>query len=144
MLLCLGTRYVEIDITMVNVITCKNMSRHIPTFTAHFVNMWGMMRNIVGFMTSCMKYQDTHIEFKAMYIKKEVLHSLTPLEEENSTLMVDSEEEDEEEVWVDVEVRSFVITTHRQVTWQGTFITLVPLEATATHFNMLLKIFTCC
>jgi hypothetical protein len=32
----------------------------------------------------------------------------------------DSEEEDEEEAWVEVEVRSFVITVHNQITWQGT------------------------
>jgi hypothetical protein len=50
--------------------------------------------------------------------------------------MVDSEEEDEEEAWVEVEVRSFVITVHNQVTWQGTVRTLVPLAVTATHLNM--------
>jgi hypothetical protein len=50
--------------------------------------------------------------------------------------MVDSEEEDEEEAWVKVEVRSFVITVHSQVTWKGTVKTIVPLAATATHLNM--------
>jgi hypothetical protein len=33
--------------------------------------------------------------------------------EETSTLMVDFEEEEEEEVWVEVEDRSSVITTHK-------------------------------
>jgi hypothetical protein len=56
--------------------------------------------------------------------------------------MVDSEEEDEEEAWVkvEVEVRSFVITMPSQVTWKGTIRTLVQLVAAATHLNMLLKI----
>jgi hypothetical protein len=119
------------------------MSRHLPTFTAHYVNLWGMMRNIVGLMTSCMKYQETHIEFKAKYNKKEILHSLTPQEEETSTLAVNSEEEDNEEVWVEVEVRSFVITVHSQDIWKGTVRTLVPLATTAMHLNMLLKIVPC-
>jgi hypothetical protein len=52
--------------------------------------MWGMMRNIVGLMTYCMKYQETHIGFKAKYKRKEILHSLTLQEEENSILMGDS------------------------------------------------------
>ena len=56
-----------------------------------------MMRKIVGLMTSCMKDQETHIEFKVKYNKKEILRNLTPKEEETSTLTVDSEEEDEEE-----------------------------------------------
>jgi hypothetical protein len=106
--------------------------------------MWGMMRKIVGLMTSCMKDQETHIEFKAKYSKKEILCSLTLQEEETSTLTVDSVEEDEEEVWVEVNVRSFVITAHRQEIWQGTVKTLVPLATTATHLNMLLKIVLCC
>jgi hypothetical protein len=46
------------------------------------------------------------------YNKKEELGSIIPLGEENSTLMVDSEEEEEEEAWVEVEDRSFVITAH--------------------------------
>jgi hypothetical protein len=128
----------------VNVIRCKNMSRHLPTFTAHSVNLWGMMRNIVGLMTFFMKYQETHIEFKVKYIKKEILSSLTPQEEETSTLAVDSEEEDEDEVWVEVEVRSFVIIVDNHDIWQGTVRTLVPLAATATHLNILLNIVLCC
>ena len=87
-------------------------------------------------MTSCMKYQETHIGFKVKYNRKEILRSLTLQEEETSTLVVDSEEEDEEEAWVEVEVRSFVITVHNQVTWQGNVRTLVPLAVTATHLNM--------
>jgi hypothetical protein len=87
-------------------------------------------------MTSCMKYQETPIEFKAKYNKKEILHSLTPQEEETSTLKVDSEEEGEEEAWAEVEDRSFVITMHSEVTWKGTIRTLVPLAVTATHLNM--------
>jgi hypothetical protein len=65
-----------------------------------------------------------------------MLHSLILQEEETSTLVVDSYEEDEEEVWVEVEVRSFVITAHIQVTWQGTVKILVPLVVTATHLSM--------
>jgi hypothetical protein len=105
-------RYVEIDITLVNAITFKNMSRHLPIFTAHSVNLWGIMRRTVGLMTSCMKDQETHIGFKAKYSRKEILHSLTLQGEETSNLMVDLEEEEEEEAWVKVEVRSFFITMH--------------------------------
>jgi hypothetical protein len=90
-------RYVEIDITMVNVITCRNMSKHLPIFIAHSVNMWGMMRRTVGIMNSCMKVQGIHIEFKENYSQKEMLCGSIPQEEETSTLLVDSEEWDEEE-----------------------------------------------
>jgi hypothetical protein len=120
------------------------MSRHLQTFTAHSVNLWGMMRRIVGLMTSCMKDQEIHIGFKVKYNRKEMLRSLILQEEETSTLVVDSEEEDEVEAWVEVEVRSFVITVHNQDIWQGTVRTLVPLAATATHLNMLLKIVQHC
>jgi hypothetical protein len=137
-------RYVEIDIALVNVITCKNMSRHLPISTAHSVNLWGMMRRTVRLMTSCMKDQETHIGFKVKYNRKEILRSLNLQEEETSTLVVDSKEEDEEEAWVKVKVRSFVITAHNQDFWQGTVRTLVPLLDTATHLNMLLKIALCC
>jgi hypothetical protein len=58
--------------------------------------------------------------------------------------MVDSKEEDEEEVWVKVKVRSFAITTHIQEIWQGAIRTLVPLAATEPQLNMLLKIVSCC
>jgi hypothetical protein len=88
------------------------MSRYLPIFTAHSVILWGMMRRIVGIMTSCMKGQEIHIEFKERCSRREMLCSLILQEEENSTLMVDSREEDEEEEWVEVEVRSFVITVH--------------------------------
>jgi hypothetical protein len=72
--------------------------------------------------------------------RREMLRSLIPHEEETSTLAVDSEEEDEEEAWVEFEVRSFVITVPIQVIWQGTVRTLVPLTVTATHLNMVLRI----
>jgi hypothetical protein len=78
------------------------------------------------------------------YSKKEMIRSLIPYEEENSTLMVDSEEEDEEGAWVEVEVKSFVITVHNQITWEGIVRTLVPLATIATHLNMLLKIVQYC
>jgi hypothetical protein len=87
------------------------MSRHLPIFTAHFINLWGMMGRTVGLMNSCMKDQGIHIEFKVKYNMKEILRNLILKEEENSTLTVDLEEEDEDEAWVEVEVRSFVRTT---------------------------------
>jgi hypothetical protein len=64
-----------------------------------------MMIGIVGLMTSCMKGQETYTKFKAKYNKKETLHSITPLGEETSTLAVDSEDEEEEEVWVEAKDR---------------------------------------
>jgi hypothetical protein len=73
-----------------------------------------------------------------------MLHSLIPRVEEASTLAVGSKEEDEEEAWVEVEVRSFFITTPSQVTWKWTIRTLVPLEDTTTHLNMLLNIVQYC
>jgi hypothetical protein len=59
-----------------------------------------------------MEDQETHIGYKEKYKMKEILHIITLQEEENSILVVDSEEEDEHESWVKVEVRSFFITTH--------------------------------
>jgi hypothetical protein len=44
------------------------------------------------------------------YIKKEIMHSLTPWDEEISILAVDSEDEDKEEVWVEAEEKQSVIT----------------------------------
>jgi hypothetical protein len=120
------------------------MSRHLPIFIAHSVNLWGMMRRIVGLMISCMKDQGIHIEFKEKHNKKEIMHSSTPQEEETSTLMVDSEEEDEEEVWVEVEVRLFVITMHNQDIWQGIVRTLVLLATIVTHLIMSSKIVQYC
>jgi hypothetical protein len=38
------------------------MSRHPPIFIVHSANLWGMMRRIVGLMTSCIKGQGMHIE----------------------------------------------------------------------------------
>jgi hypothetical protein len=91
-----------------------------------------------------MKGQEIHIGFKERCSRREMLRNLTPREEETSILTVDSEEEDEEEAWVEVKVRSFVITAHSRVTWQEIVRTLVPLAATATHLNMSLKISLCC
>jgi hypothetical protein len=95
-------------------------------------------------MTSYMKDQETHIKFKEKYNRKEIMLNLSLQEEVTSTLMADSEEEDEEEAWVKVEVRSFVIISQNHDIWQGTVRTLVPLAATATHSNMLLNISLCC
>jgi hypothetical protein len=60
-----------------------------------------MIIGIVGLMISCMKGQETYSKFKKKYNKKETLRSITPLGEETSIFMVDSEDEDEEEVWVE-------------------------------------------
>jgi hypothetical protein len=62
-----------------------------------------MIIGIVGLTTSCMKGQEIYTKFKVKYNRKEKLHNITPLGEETSTLMVDSKEEEEEEVWVEVE-----------------------------------------
>jgi hypothetical protein len=95
------------------------------------------MIGIVGIMISCMKGRGIYTKFKVKYNKKESFHSIIPLGEETSTLAVDYEEEEEEEVWVEVEDISFVINVHNQDTWQGTVRTLVPLATTATHWSML-------
>jgi hypothetical protein len=97
-----------------------------------------MMIGIVGPMTSCMKVQGIYTKFKVKYSNKGTLRSIISVEEETSTLVVDSEEEEGEEVWVEVEVRSFVITVHNQVIWKVTVKTLIPLAVIATHLNMLL------
>jgi hypothetical protein len=68
-----------------------------------------MMRRIVGLMTSCMKDQGMHIEFKENYNKKEILRSSIPQKERTSILMVGSEVEDEDEAWVKVEARLLCI-----------------------------------
>jgi hypothetical protein len=72
---------------------------------AHSVSLWDMMIEIIGLTISCMKGQETYTKFKEKYNKKETLRSITPLGEENSILAVDSEEEDEKEVWVEAEDR---------------------------------------
>jgi hypothetical protein len=71
------------------------------------------------------------------YNKKETLRSITPLREENSTLTVDSEDEEEEEVWVEAEKRSSATIAHNQDTLQGNVRTLAQLAATAACLNML-------
>jgi hypothetical protein len=86
------------------------MSRHPPIFIVHSINLWGMMRRIVGLMNSCMKVQGMHIEFKENYSQNGMLCSSIPQEEESSPLTVGSKEEEEEEAWVKFEVRlSFII-----------------------------------
>jgi hypothetical protein len=40
---------------------------------------------------------------KVKYIKKETMHNINPWEEETSTLVVDSEDDEEEEVWGEAE-----------------------------------------
>jgi hypothetical protein len=91
------------------------------------------MIGIVGLTISCMKYQGIYTKFKVKYNKKEALRIIIPLGEETSTLVVNSKEEEEEEVWVEVEDRSSVITTCSQDTWKGTARTLVPHAAIANH-----------
>jgi hypothetical protein len=71
---------------------------------------------IVGIMSSCMKGQEIYTKFKVKYSKKETLRSINPLGEETLTLAVDSEDKEEEEVWVQAEERSFVTTVHKQDT----------------------------
>ena len=94
------------------------------------------MTGIVGLTISCKKGQGIYTKFKVKYNKKGTLHRIIPLEEETSTLMLDSEEEEEEEIWVKVEVGSFVITAQNHVIWKGTIKTLVPPIVNTTHLNM--------
>jgi hypothetical protein len=103
-----------------------------------------MMRKTVEIMTYYMNYEETQIGFKEKYNKKELLYNKIPQEEETSNLVVDSEEEDEQEAWIEVEVRSFVTTVHSQDTWKGTVRTLVPLVSTTTHSNLSLNIVLRC
>jgi hypothetical protein len=136
-----GVRYAEIDITLVSVVTYKNMFKHPQICISNYVSLWGMMIGIVGIMTSCMKGRETYTKFKAKCNKKETLRNITPLGEENSTLAVDSEEEEEKEVWVKNKDRSSITTVHNQDTSTRTLALLV---AIATHLNMLMKIVLCC
>jgi hypothetical protein len=91
-----------------------------------------------------MKDKGIHIKFKEKHSKKEIMHSSTPQEEETSTLMVNSEEEDEVEVWVEVEVRLFVIIAHNQDIWQGIVRTFVPLATIVIRLTMSLNIVQYC
>ena len=54
-------------------------------------------------MISCMKGRETYTRFKVKYNKKETLRSTTLQGEEISIFVVDTEDEDEEEVWVEAE-----------------------------------------
>jgi hypothetical protein len=51
--------------------------------------------------------------------------------------VVDSKDEDEEEVWVKAKDRSSATISHNQDTLQGTVRTLALLVATTAHLNML-------
>jgi hypothetical protein len=57
-----------------------------------------MMIGIVGLSISSMKGRETYIIFKEKYNKKETICSTTRVGEETSILMVDSEEDEKEEV----------------------------------------------
>jgi hypothetical protein len=81
------------------------MFRHPQICIAHSVSPWDMMIGIVGLTISCMKGQEKYTKFKVKYNKRETLCSITPLGEETSILTVDSEDKDEEEVWVEAEDR---------------------------------------
>jgi hypothetical protein len=50
-----------------------------------------------------MRGRGTYTRFKAKYIKWETLRGTTPQGEKTSILAVDIEDEDEEEVWTEVE-----------------------------------------
>jgi hypothetical protein len=91
----------------VSAITCKNMFRHPQICISHLISPWEMNIGIVGLMISCMKGQETYTRFKVKCNKKKNLRSTTPLGEETSILAVDSEEEDEEVVWVEAEDKSY-------------------------------------
>jgi hypothetical protein len=101
---------------MVSAITWKNMFRHLQICIAHSVSPWDTMIGIIELMNSCTKGQETYTKFKVKYNKKETLRSITPLREETLTLVMDLEDEEEEEVWVKAEDRSFVTTTHNHDT----------------------------
>jgi hypothetical protein len=57
------------------------------------------MIEIVELTISCMKGRETYIRFKVKYNKKETLCSTTLRGEETSILAMDTEDEEEEEVW---------------------------------------------
>jgi hypothetical protein len=75
-----------------------------------------MMIGIVGLKTSCTKGQDTYTKYKVKYNNKEALRSTIIQDEETSILVVDSKDEEEEEVWVEAENRSSITTVHNQDT----------------------------
>jgi hypothetical protein len=81
------------------------MFRHPQICIARSISLWDMMIDIVGLTISCMKGPDTYTKFKEKYNKKEKLRIITPLGKETSILMVDLEEEEEEEVWVEAEYK---------------------------------------
>jgi hypothetical protein len=93
--------YAEIGITQVSATTCRSMSKNPQTCIVHYINPWGMMIRMVEIMISCMKGRETYTRFKAKYNKKETLCSTTLQGEEISLLAVATEDEEEEEVWVE-------------------------------------------
>jgi hypothetical protein len=101
--------YAEIGMAQVSAITCRSMFRHPKTCTAHSVNQWGMMIDIVELTISCMRDRGTYTRSKAKYTKKEIIHSIILQEEEVSILMMDIEEE--EEVWSKAKDKLSVIAT---------------------------------
>jgi hypothetical protein len=79
------------------------MFRHPKTCIAHSVNQQGTMIEIVDLTISCMRGRETYKRFKAKYNKKEILHSTNLEGEETSLLMVDTKDEEEEEVLAEAE-----------------------------------------
>ena len=61
------------------------------------------MIDILKLTISCMRGRGTYTRSKAKYTKKETMHSIILQEEEVSILIVDTQDEDEEEVWVEAE-----------------------------------------
>jgi hypothetical protein len=74
------------------------------------------MIKIVELTISCMRGRGTYTRSKAKYTKKEIMHSIILQEDEVSILAVDKEDEDEEEVWVEVEEKLSVIIARSQNT----------------------------
>jgi hypothetical protein len=72
---------------------------------ARSVSLWDMMIGILGIIISCIKGQLIYTKFNLKYIKKETLRSITPLGEETSTLVLDFNEDEEEEVWIEIKDR---------------------------------------
>ena len=75
-----------------------------------------MMIKIVELTISCMRGRGTYTRSKVKYTKKEIMHSIILQEEKVSTLAVDTKEEEEEEVWAEVEEKLSTINTRNQDT----------------------------
>ena len=74
------------------------------------------MIEIVGILTWWTKDQGTYTRSKAKYTMKEIMHNIILQEEEVSILGVDTEDEDEEEVWAKAKDKLSVITACSQDT----------------------------